>query len=204
MYRPFKYQKDDLEYVQAFIQDHPFASFITNSNRLIATHIPVLPDGEGEKWRLFSHIANHNEQLKTIENDAEALLIFSGANAYISSSWYENKDISTWDYSAVHVNARIKIQTSEELENSLEKLVERFEKQQDQPLFYKDIPKKMLQDHLHLITGFWLEPFKVEGIAKLHQGYKKKDIRRTVEQLGRSDKQQDSELSEAIKKENEI
>ena len=140
--------------------------------------------------------------MKSINDGAEALLIFSGANAYISSSWYEQKDISTWDYSAVHVNARIKIQTSEELEKSLEKLVNTFEKKQEQPLYYKDIPKKMLQDHLPLITGFWLEPYKVQGIAKLHQGYKKEDIKRTVQHLANSENAQDVKLSEAIKKEN--
>lgn len=204
MYRPLKYQKDDREFVQAFIREHPFASFITQGKRLIATHIPVLSEGEDEHWRLFSHIANHNEQLASIIDGAEALLIFSGAHGYVSSSWYQEKDISTWDYSAVHVNARIRLQTSEELEDSLEKLVHTFEKKQEKPLYYHDIPKKMLQDHLPLITGFWLEPFKVEGIAKLHQGYQQEDIKRTVQKLGNSEDAQDKALSEAIKKENHI
>jgi len=113
MYRPTKYQKDDKEFLFSFIKERPFASFITQGKSLIATHIPMLIEGDPDKWRLYSHIANHNEQLETLMNGAEALIIFQGAHAYISSSLYKEKDISTWDYSAVHVNAKVKLQPGE-------------------------------------------------------------------------------------------
>ena len=115
MYRPLKYRKDDKDFVLSFIQAHPFATFILKGENLLATHIPVLVDGNSDSWELFSHIANHNEQLKYLKDGVEALVIFHGANAYISSSWYKEKDISTWDYSAVHVKAKIRLQTAIEL-----------------------------------------------------------------------------------------
>ncbi|MCP9198866.1 FMN-binding negative transcriptional regulator [Gramella sp. GC03-9] len=202
MYRPLKYRKDDEEFILQFIDQNPFASFITRGDRLLATHIPVLREGEKEEWRLYSHIANHNEQLAFLKDGAEALLIFHGPHAYISSSWYQEKDISTWDYSAVHVNARIRLQSKEELEESLEKLVYKFEKQQEDPLYYRDIPKQMLLDHLHLITGFWLEPFKVEGIAKLHQNYSKADVSSVISHLENSGDSTKKQLSEDIKNTN--
>ncbi len=204
MYRPLRYRKDDKDFVFSFIQAHPFATFILKGENLLATHIPVLIDGTSDIWQLFSHIANHNEQLEYLKDGVEALVIFHGANAYISSSWYMEKDISTWDYSAVHVNAKIRLQTARELKNSLELLVEKFEKKQENPLYYKNIPEKMLEEHLPLITGFWLEPYKVEGIAKLHQNYPENDIKRTVAKLKDSENSNERELSEAIKKENNI
>ncbi|MDR5589219.1 FMN-binding negative transcriptional regulator [Christiangramia sp. SM2212] len=204
MYRPPKYRKDDKDFIYSFIQQHPFGVFIMNGENLIATHIPILIEGDVENWRLYSHIANHNEQYQYLKDGADVLIIFQGSHAYISSSWYKEKDISTWDYSAVHVNAKIKIQSPEELEKSLEKLVHHFEKFQEKPLFYKDIPKQMLLEHLPLITGFWLEPYKIQGIKKLHQSYPEYDIRRTVEKLGNSDNSNDRQLSEEIKKENKI
>lgn len=204
MYRPVKYRKDDKEFIFSFISENPFASFIVNGERLLATHIPVLVDGDRDQWRLYSHIANHNEQKKFLKDGVEALIIFHGPHSYISSSWYKEKDISTWDYTAVHVNARLKIQSAQELENSLEKLVTHFEKEQDSPLYYKDIPKPMLQEHLPLITGFWLEPVKVEGIGKLHQSYAQQDVEAVVEKLEASGDCMRSQLGQAIKDEHNI
>ena len=204
MYRPPKYRNDDKDFIFSFIRENPFASFIIKGKELLATHIPVLIEGNPDDFRLYSHIANHNEQLQFLNDGAEALIIFHGPHSYISSSWYRQKDISTWDYTAVHVNARIKLQSANELENSLQKLVAHFEKDQEKPLFYEDIPEKMLKEHLPLITGFWLEPFKVEGITKLHQAYAKHDVESVTSHLDNSGSSQKKELSEAIKKVNGI
>lgn len=183
MYQPKKYQKKDRNYIFNFIQKHPFATFIINGNRLLATHIPVLTKGDFNKFRLYGHIANHNEQFNYLCDGLEALLIFQGPHAYVSSSWYREKNISTWDYSAVHVNVRLKLQSPEELEESLQNLVAHFEKEQQDPLYYKNIPDGIINDHLPQITGFWCEPEKIEAIAKLHQGFEKEDITRITNKL---------------------
>ncbi|MBT8319587.1 MAG: FMN-binding negative transcriptional regulator [Gramella sp.] len=201
MYRPEKYIKDDKDFVFSFIQENPFASFIMNGERLLGTHIPVLTEGDEKEWILYSHMAKHNEQAALLKDGADALIIFHGPHAYISSSWYREKDISTWDYTAVHVNAKIRMQTREELESSLEKLVQQFEKDQERPLYYKDLPEKMLDDHLPLITGFWLEPFKVEGVAKLHQSYSANDVAAVTNKLGDSRNCMHRQLGEEIKSE---
>ncbi|GAA4312718.1 protease synthase/sporulation negative transcriptional regulator PaiB [Pontixanthobacter gangjinensis] len=204
MYRPRKYVKDEIEFVFPFIQEHPFATFIVEGSSLMATHIPVLIEGDHKKWKLYSHIANHNKQRESLKNGAEALVIFHGPQAYISSSWYQEKDISTWDYSAVHLNAKIRLQTPQELGVSLEKLVARFESSQQQPLLYGDIPEKMLQEHLPLITGFWLDPYKVEGIAKLHQSYPRHDVENVIEKLENSENPMDRKLAKEMRRENKL
>ncbi len=201
MYQPKKYKKDDPEFLFKFIQQHPFATFILNGEKILATHIPVLTKGTAKDFLLFSHIANQNEQFKYLKDDTEALLIFQGAHGYISSSWYKEKDISTWDYSAVHVNVKLKIQSRQELEDSLKELVATFEKPQENPLYYKDIPKKMLDEHLPLITGFWCKVEEIKGIAKLHQGYDKEDIDSVTAHLEKQQNNLNSALSENIKKE---
>ena len=116
MYQKRKYVKTDPEYAFEFIASHPFATFVLQGERLLATHIPVLAEGDARQFRLFSHISKeYNEQIHYLEDGREALLIFHGPQAYVSSSWYKRKNISTWDYSAVHVNVHLKIQTGEEL-----------------------------------------------------------------------------------------
>lgn len=202
MYQPPKYKKEDPAYIFKFINEHPFASIISNGSRIMATHIPVLSEGNSDKFKLYSHIANHNEQLQYLNDGDEVLLIFQGAHAYVSSSWYQEKDISTWDYSAVHINAKVIRQNSEELEQSLINLVKHFEKSQSKPLYYEEIPLKMREEHLPLITGFWLEPTKIEAIAKLHQGHKKQNIQNVIKELEDSPEPGTSELSKNIKAEN--
>lgn len=183
MYQPKKFKKKDPAYIFKFIQEHPFATFVLQGEQLLATHIPVLVEGNAEDFRLYGHIANHNEQFQHLKDGAEALLIFKGPDGYVSSSWYQEKDISTWDYSAVHVNVKLKLQSRKELEDSLDHLIAHFEKQQENPLFYKELPRQMVEDHLPLITGFWCEPMRIQAIAKLHQNYGEKDVQSVVEHL---------------------
>lgn len=204
MYQPKKYLKKDRDYIFSFIAQHPFATMVLKGERLLATHIPVLAEGNVENFILYSHIANHNEQLQYLKDGAEVLLIFQGAHSYISSSWYAEKDISTWDYSAVHVNAKLKLQTNEELEDSLNKLVQRFEKDQDKPLYFEALPDKLVADHLPLITGFWCEPYKVEAIAKFHQSHPREDLENVSRQLEKQPGCMAQAVSKEIQKENGI
>ncbi len=204
MYQPKKYLKKDRDFIFNFIQEHPFATFVLKGDRILATHIPFLTKGTSNDFILFSHIANHNEQLQHLKDGTEALVIFQGPHAYISSSWYKEKDISTWDYSAVHVNVKLKLQTEKELVDSLKSLVFKFEMKEEYPLYFEDIPKEMVEDHLPLITGFWCEPFKIEAVVKLHQGFEKDDIDSVVDHLAK--RKEDAlacPLSNNIRKENQ-
>lgn len=201
MFQPDKYKKTDRQYIFDFIQAHPFATFVIQGKELLATHIPILAQGNADNFLLYGHIAEANEQYGHLKDDLEGLLIFHGAQGYVSSSWYRDINISTWDYSAVHVNVNLKLQSREELTDSLRNLVRRFEKDQKDPVYYEDLPKEMIEDHLPLITGFWCEPTKIRAIAKLHQGFDKEDIDSVTQHLESRQEALSSELSKNIKKE---
>lgn len=201
MYQNKKYLKHDQQFIFRFIQEHPFATLVLSGDRLTATHIPVLSRGNEDEFVLYGHIANHNPMVDTLREGKEILIIFHGAHGYISSSWYKEKDISTWDYSAVHINATLQIQSKADLHDCLINLVARFEKEQEHPLFFHDIPQKMIDEHFPYITGFWCKPFKVEGIAKLHQGFEADDIKSITAHLEKKDNLSGGELSRLIKKE---
>lgn len=201
MFRQKKYLKEDPQYIFDFIQQHPFATFILNGENILATHIPILIKGTPEEFLLYGHIAQANEQYKFLKDDIEALIIFHGAQGYVSSSWYRDINISTWDYSAVHVNVKLKLQSTAELEESLQNLISRFEKQEKKPIYYKDLPREMVEEHLPLITGFWCEPLRVQAIAKLHQGFEKEDIQSVTRHLEARPDAESNQLSKNIKKE---
>ena len=184
MYKPKKYLVENKEKLKEFIDEHPFALFVTEKEGLCATHIPVLSQPiENDDFILFSHIAKHNEQLAHLSDGAEALIVFQGAHGYVSSSWYDHPNISTWDYSAVHVNAKIRLQDQAQLRASLDMLVHRFEKDQENPVYMDDLPDDIIDSHLPRIVGFYLEPTKIQGIAKLHQGYSQENIQSIISHL---------------------
>lgn len=203
MYKPEKYEKRDPQYIFDFIGKYPFATMVIQGPRLLATHIPILTQGDAGIFRLYGHVANHNEMCQYLHNASEALLIFKSSDAYVSSSWYREADISTWDYSAVHINVKLRIQSQEELEECLKELVERFEKEQERPLYYKDIPEPVLREHLPLITGFWCEPTTVEAVAKLHQSYPGEDVRSVINKLKKQPDANAAQLGSDIERENE-
>lgn len=121
MYQPERYKNDDSLFIYDFIKQYPFATIVGQGKHLAATHVPVLVEGNAKEFRMYAHIANHNSMHKLLGSNTEMLLIFTGPNAYISSSWYEKPDIPTWDYSAVHINAEVKLQSAEELQHSLDR-----------------------------------------------------------------------------------
>ncbi|MFD2513300.1 FMN-binding negative transcriptional regulator [Pontibacter locisalis] len=203
MYKPSQYEKKDPEFIFSFIQEHPFATLVLQGDRLLATHIPVLAKGPKDAFCLFGHIANHNPQREWLKDDKEVLLIFQGAHAYISSSWYTKPDISTWDYSAVHVSARVKLQQEDELRESLQKLISKFESVQENPLYYEDIPNDILEEDIKGITGFWLFPTHIDAIAKLSQNQSDENLSSIVAHLQQDNCPVHQELVNQIKKEND-
>lgn len=198
MYQPQKYKNNTSPFIYAFIQKYPFATIVVQGEKLLATHVPVLVENDENGFRLFAHIANHNSMLPFIQDRKEMLLIFKGPDAYVSSSWYTDPDIPTWDYSAVHINARIKVQSDMELRNSLEKLIFHFEKNSKKPLCPTDIPKDIWDENFREITGFWLEPLECLGIEKLHQGFDPTDINLVTENLKSRESCPMSQLADQI------
>ena len=74
---------------------------------MMATHLPVVLDLDGgAHGTLEGHRARANPHARETPDD-EALVIFSGPNAYVSPTWYPSttehgKVVPTWNYIAVH------------------------------------------------------------------------------------------------------
>lgn len=204
MYQPERYKKNSTNFAVKLIRQNPFGEFVLQGDRLLATHIPILINEDSDSLQLFAHIANHNPQKQFLKDGKEALLILKGSDAYVSSSWYEEKEISTWDYSAVHIHCRIRVQTSDELVASLKKLVHHFEKDQMHPLEYNQIPDSIIESNLSEITGFWCEPILIEGIGKWHQGFGKKDVLNVINHLKANSCPHHDKLVNQLKEEHDL
>ena len=185
MYVPHQFQNNNITEVRDFIRQNSFGILVNHSDgRPFATHIPLeLETNIAGNEVLFGHISKANPQGKYFENQSKVLAIFSGANSYISSSWYDHENVPTWNYVAVHVYGSVKIIQGEELLYSLKKLVDKYEAQSLNPVKVESMSEKFLSDHINGIIGFEISVDEVQSAFKLSQNRDDKNHKSIVQSL---------------------
>ena len=179
-----------LDYMEA----HPLAALVTSSGEgLIATHLPLLVDRtRGTHGTLAGHIARANPQQRQAREGDEALVIFSGSDAYITPTFYaskarDGKVVPTWNYVAVHAYGTLRfISDPTDLRRHLEALTTRHEAPRAQPWSVGDAPDDFARQ-IGAIVGVEIEITRLEGKWKMSQNRGAEDIDGVIEGLGASD-----------------
>ena len=171
MYIPHYYKNENLEEVKTFIRQNSFAILVNQlDGKPWATHLPLeLSENEGEEVKLVGHLAKANPQWKSFNSGAEVLVIFNGPHSYVSSSWYKEEEVPTWNYIAVHVYGQIEIQDEKALYRSLNDLVNKYEKDSAHPVSMDQLSKKTLRQ-IRGVVGFEIRINKMQAAYKLSQG----------------------------------
>jgi transcriptional regulator len=190
MYVPPHFKEEDKTEIEKLVREFSFATLVSvKDNLACATHIPLeLVKDENGHWLLHGHIARANEQWKNFETNADVLAIFLGPHSYISPSWYNHKNVPTWNYRAVHAYGKVRMVAGDELENMLRKLMARYENAHaENPQQYEEIPAKTLAIDLRGVVGFEIKVARVEATRKLSQNRDEESHRNIIEQLKKSD-----------------
>lgn len=177
MYRPAAFRQDDLATLHAQIDASGLAVLTSAGEQgLQASHLPLLLEpGEGEFGTLYGHFARANPHWRDLASGAEALVVFSGPDAYIHPGWYpakaeHGKVVPTWNYIAVHAWGQAKVfDEPERLLQLVSRLSDRHERQQARPWATSDAPGEYLEAMLRAIVGFALPIRRLEGKWKLGQ-----------------------------------
>ena len=183
MYIPPKYRQSNLEKVEGFLKENAFGVLVSRgSARPLATHIPLEleRDDDGQAW-LVGHVAKANPHWKDFEAHPEVLAIFNGPHAYISSSWYKEEEVPTWNYISVHVHGKIEILSEEAVLASLHRLVDKYEGGSENPLRLEDLDPKTLRQ-IKGVVGFRIRISEVHAAYKLSQG-REEDHPRIIREL---------------------
>ncbi|MBS1824326.1 MAG: FMN-binding negative transcriptional regulator [Acidobacteria bacterium] len=108
IYIPERHQERDLEVILSFMEEFSFATVVTASPGLWASHIPLLLDRSVKPYGLIlGHLAKGNPQLATFDGEQQTLILFRGPHAYISPAWYATEQaVPTWNFAAVHATGR--------------------------------------------------------------------------------------------------
>lgn len=171
MFTPVQYKNDDLEEIKDFVVNNSFGILVNQvDGKPWATHIPLelKTDSDG-KSILVGHIAKANPQWRYFKEDSQVLCIFNGPHSYVSSSWYKEEEVPTWNYIAVHVYGTLKIQSEETLLASLHKLVDKYEKNSKEPVSIHDMSAKTMSQ-IKGVVGFEISIEDIQATYKLSQG----------------------------------
>lgn len=203
MYCPAAFRQNDLPTLHAQIQACGLAVVTsTGKQGLQASHVPLLLEpGEGEFGTLYGHFARANPHWRDLADGAEALVVFSGSEAYVHPGWYpakaeHGKVVPTWNYIAVHAWGQAEVfDEPERLLQLVSRLSDRHEQGRAQPWAVSDAPRDYIDAMLRAIVGFALPIRRVEGKWKLSQNHSANDQTGVRVGLATSNNPRDHELA---------
>ncbi|MDI2586211.1 FMN-binding negative transcriptional regulator [Psychrobacillus sp. NEAU-3TGS] len=184
MYIPKYFKVTNVDEIREFIQHNSFGTLVTTKNgRPIATHLPLQLLQEEGAFYITGHMAYGNLQWHTLETTEEVLVMFQRPHAYISSSWYEQENVPTWNYQAVHIYGKASILAGNELEQDLKSLLQKYENHRENPILWDKLSPELLEKELKGIVGFKIKVQEVQAAYKLSQNRNKKDYQHIFEEL---------------------
>lgn len=188
MYIPEYFKNKDLEEVKDFLQQNSFGILITNKdNKSWGTHIPLELEKDAlGKEVLYGHISKANPQWKHFKEAGEILAIFSGPHAYVSSSWYNQENVPTWNYIAVHIYGELVVLEEEELLFSIKKLVNKYEANSANPVKVEEMSESTLRQ-LKGIIGFKIHIKEIQAAYKLSQNRDTEDYHNITKELDKTE-----------------
>ena len=174
MYTPSAFAETDLSLLDELVAADPFVTLVTTGDDGLpfASHLPVLYRRDGARVLVEGHWARPNPQVR---HAGAALMIVSGPHAYVSASWYPDKEpaarVPTWNYAVAHLRGELeRFEDEAGLADIVSRLSDRFEASVGQAWRFE--PAR--EDHrrqLRGIVGFRFVPMQVEMKAKLSQNH---------------------------------
>ncbi|SQG00993.1 negative transcriptional regulator [Paucimonas lemoignei] len=206
MYNPAAFKEDDTARLHQLMADTRLAILVTHDeNGLQASHLPLLLSSEqGLNGTLFGHLARANPQWRALQNGAEAMVIFPGADAYVSPAFYpakaeHGKVVPTWNYVAVHAYGVAEVfSDAPRLLEVVTGLTDKHEAGRAAPWAVADAPADYIDKMLGAIVGFALPIGRLEGKRKLSQNRSAEDINGVREGLSASGDAKDRELAQLM------
>lgn len=206
MYVPSQFQVTEPSLLHHFIDSHPLATLVVHDEAgLAADHVPlirtILPDGSIE---LLGHVAKANPLASKARNGIDCLVIFQGAQLYISPNGYATKAqhgkvVPTWNYEAVHVTGKLtSFEQPEQLLELLDILTNRHEANQPKPWKTSDAPAEYIESLLRAIVGIKIEVVSIVGKAKLSQNQPAENQQSLIQSLNQNNDAASNAMSQAI------
>ncbi len=183
MYIPAHFAETRSEELHRIIREYPLGVLVTHGDDgLDADHIPMELDAEsGPHGTLIGHVARANTLWQRCPTGTQVMVVFRGANAYISPNWYPSKhethrQVPTWNYEVVHAHGRITVHDDERFARRVvAKLTRRHEATEPKPWKMGDSAPEVINEMLQKIVGFEIVITSLVGKVKLSQNKEMRD-----------------------------
>jgi transcriptional regulator len=177
MYAPKHFEETRIDVMHALIEEHALGTLVTSGpDGLAADHIPfeiAAPTPEAPFGILRGHVARANKLWQ--RGGQEVMVVFQGASAYVTPSWYEEKRSSgkvvpTYNYAAVHIHGALRaIEDPAWLMALLERLTSKHEASRPLPWKVEDAPREFTEQLLKAIVGIEIPVHRLQGKWKVSQ-----------------------------------
>ena len=185
-----------------FIKQHPFA-FLAGCDadgRPVATQIPLFIDERDGKLFLSGHMMKNTDHQKAFMQNNNVLAVFTGANTYVSASWYEDKQQgSTWNYISVHAKGQLRFLDETALLSVLKRTTNHFENNPHSGANFDDLPSEYVQRMTKAIVAFEIAVQQMENVFKLSQNRDEKSYDNIITKLDSQD-ESGKKIAEEMKK----
>ncbi len=177
MYEPPLHREEELERQHALIRARPLGLLVSHGPQgLLANAVPFLLDSAASKLgTLIAHLARANPQWRDLAASPEALVVFQGADHYVSPSWYATKQethkvVPTWNYVMVQARGQARvIEDDAWLERQIAALTDRQEASRPAPWAVGDAPADFVALQRKAIVGIAIEIADIRGKWKTSQ-----------------------------------
>ncbi len=177
MYIPPHFSELRPQVLQRIMRAHPLGILITHGgNGLDADHLPFLFDpGAGTHGVLSAHVARANPLWQRCPTGTPVMVVFRGAEGYISPNWYPSKheshrQVPTWNYEVVHAHGILTVHDDPRFVRGLVgRLTREHEATEPRPWTMADAPPDYIDTMVRNIVGLDIAVTALVGKAKLGQ-----------------------------------
>jgi transcriptional regulator len=177
MYVPPVFTEDDESEIAAFVDRHPLATLVRVENGgIVVDHIPFVREGRlCPSGRMIAHIARANPGARFAGSKTDAVLVFTGASAYVSPSFYPSKKtthevVPTWNYVSVHLRGVLTVSDDDdEKRRAVDILTRKMEAPRPEPWSVSDAPDAYIERMLRGILALRFDVGSVEAKIKASQ-----------------------------------
>ena len=193
MYTPTHFAETRPTELHRLIAAHPLGALVTHGpNGLDADHIPFEFDPDtGPHGTLLAHVARANPLWQRCPTGTPVMVIFRGAEGYLSPNWYPSKheahrQVPTWNYEVVHAHGTLTVRDDVRFLRGLVARLTRHHEQaigEPQPWKMSQAPADYLDDLLGRIVGIEITLTSLVGKAKLSQNKEDRDRQQAADTL---------------------
>jgi transcriptional regulator len=183
MYLPTHFAETRPEELSRIIREHPLGALVTHgTSGLDADHLPFEFDPQvGTHGLLSAHVARANPLWQRCPTGTPVMVIFGGAQAYISPSWYPSKheahrQVPTWNYEVVHAHGVLTVHDDERFARGIiARLTRRHEAAEPKPWKMGDSAPEYIDSMVRNIVGIEIALTSLVGKSKLSQNKEARD-----------------------------